>query len=69
MALFEHLPASLIGLLALLIRTHLVAAVGLLAAALSLAFHAAIPGTWSSLLAAAVATTIGVIWEQRKCGE
>ena len=62
------LPASLIGVLALLIRTRAVAAVGILGALLCLAMYSVLPGAWSSLLAAMVATTLGVIWERWRCG-
>ena len=62
------LSASFIGLLALLIRSRPVALVSLLAAILSLALYEALPGTWGPLIAALIAATIGVIWEQRKRG-
>jgi len=62
------LSASFIGLLALLIRSRPVALVSLLAAILSLALYDALPGTWAPLIAALIAATIGVIWEQRKRG-
>ena len=62
------LPASLIGLLALLARTRLATLTALIAAALCLALHFVLPGTWSSLVGALVATTIAVIWEQSRCG-
>jgi len=62
------LSASFIGLLALLIRSRPAALVGLLAAILSLALYYALPGTWAPLIAALIAATIGVMWEQRKRG-
>lgn len=62
------LSASLIGLLALLIRSRPAALVALLAAILSLALCYALPRTWAPLLAALIAATTGVIWERRKRG-
>jgi 4-azaleucine resistance transporter AzlC len=62
------LPASLIGLLALLVRTRLAMLTALIAAVLCLALYFVLPGTWPSLVGALVATTIVVIWEQSKCG-
>ena len=62
------LPASLIGLLALLMRTRLATATGLMAAVLCLALSSVLPGTWPSLLGALVATTLAVAWEQSRCG-
>ena len=62
------LPASLIGLLALLVRTRLLAVTALLAAVLCLALYFVLPGPWPLLLGALIATSLAVIWEQSRCG-
>jgi predicted branched-subunit amino acid permease len=60
------LPASLICLLFLLVRTRRAALVAVLAAALSLALLPVVTSTWTTMLATLPAATLGVVWKRSR---
>jgi len=62
------LPASLIGLLVLLVRSRQVMIIGLLAALITLLLHSFLPHTWSILIATIFSASVGVMIQRWKPG-
>lgn len=64
MGLDFALPASLIGLLFLLVRDRATAIVACLGAALSVVARPIVSDTWSTMFATLVAASLGVVWKR-----